>query len=95
MKNERKYSVIFGVVVAMMLALFGIRNYIFSPPAGLNVGTLLDFILMVPTLPIWKILDLIPKEPIWVDIILTFIITVVFWTIVGYVVGKIINKTKK
>ncbi len=94
MNKSKKYGMVFGGISATFFILFGIKNYLLPPPTGLNVGTMFDFFLLSPTFPIWRLLDLLPKEPAWIDISMSFLITVVFWTIIGYGVGYLVDKLK-
>lgn len=95
MNKPQKYGVIIGGMVAILLIMFGIKNYLFAPPAGLNWGTPLDILLFLPTYPIWIILRMLPKEPALFNSICILGITTLFWYIIGYAIVTLMNKKKK
>ena len=93
MKNAKKGLLIAEVVLALTLGIFIIKNYLLST-SGFKFGSLLDLILLLPAIPFLTLVWLFPNQGTIVGVF-SFILAIAFWLLVGYGIGKWMDRRKK
>lgn len=93
MKNTQRYTKLTALILILTLGVFILKNYIMAPIGGFKWASPLDILLLLPAIPFWKLFSLLPLEPTWFNLIITFGGTSLFWLIVAYIIGY--RKDKK
>ena len=92
MKNKQKGTLIVGIILILTIGVFLIKRAL--TPAGLNWASPLDVLLLSPTYPFWMLLAKYPKAPVWLNTVLVYGTTTIFWLAVGYFIGARMDKKK-
>ena len=95
MKNAQKGLIIAGIILVLTLGMFILKNYILSGPEGFRLATPLDAVLALPALPFLLLYLVFPTIPTEVLALMVILITIAFWLLVGYGIGKWMDNKKK